>query len=75
MTDYDARLPDPADDRDELDADAIAAESGCIDDDDISELAYQETDAQILAWAKGILQKMTDAAESTASEQKSDGDE
>ena len=73
MTDYDARLPDPADDRHELTDDDIAA---VVDDEDeaVRELCYLDTDAEILVWARALKEDLrTRAYESRDND--CDGDE
>ena len=76
MTDYDARLPDPADDRDEpTDDEIVDAVARCECDDILVEVMSLETDAEILAWANAFKQQIHDAIELNREQQNSDGDE
>ena len=82
MTDFDARLPDPANDRDEPTDDEIvgAAEEFCTWDftNDICEMCSLESDKDLLAWAKTMRAKFDDyLADVVANreQQNSDGDE
>ena len=76
MTDYDARLPDPADDRDEPTDDELAeAIDQCEPEDALTELMTLTTDAEILAWAILFKERIHDAIELSREQQNSDGDE
>ena len=67
-------LRDPADDRDELTDDDIAA---VVDDEDeaVRELVYLDTDAEILVWARALKERLRQTAIDNANNDASDGDE
>lgn len=65
---------DPADDRNELTDDDIAAE---VDDEDeaVRELCYLDTDAEILIWARSLKESLRQRAIDSRELDGSDGDE
>ena len=76
MTDFDSRLPDPADDRDEPTDDEISeAIDRCEPEDALTELMALTTDAEILTWARDYQQSIHDAIDLNREQQNSDGDE
>jgi hypothetical protein len=66
---------DPADDRDDIEDSEIAQTVYDMDCEEIlRDLAFVDTDAEILKWARGVKQAMIDAAYEARNDV-SDGDE
>jgi hypothetical protein len=61
--DFDRHLADPADDRDELTDDDVAEAAARLDCEEmVREVAYLDTDADLLKWARDVKRLLVDAA-------------
>ena len=65
--DFDRRLADPADDRDELTDDDVAEAAASLDCEEmVREVAYLDSDADLLKWARDVKRLLVDAASEAA---------
>lgn len=61
--DFDRRLADPADDRDELTDDDVAEAAARLDCEEmVREVAYLDSDVDLLKWARDVKRLLVDAA-------------
>ena len=61
--DFDRHLADPADDRDELTDDDVAEAAARLDCEEmVREVAYLDSDVDLLKWARDVKRLLVDAA-------------
>lgn len=62
--DFDRRLADPADDRDELTDDDVAEAAARLDCEEmVREVAYLDSDVDLLKWARDVKRLLVEDAE------------